>query len=169
MKLRLLKISSLVLVAAFLVGCTSDQILITLKASVAATEVLVASLEATGKIPPGTANMIITAIQGLPDAYQLTSAELASTDPAALKAAKIAGYFSTTLTALNALPPEAQLWARAVTDAINAFLGKLTPPPGLQAARTSPAMATGALAPINDRVFSLTERISKLEQKRLAR
>jgi hypothetical protein len=121
------------LAMVLLVGCTQGQILASLEASVAATEVLVAALQVAGKISPTVADEIETAIAGLPAAYQETAAELASSDNAATMAAKITGYYSSTIAALRTLPPDAQVYASAISASIQAFLSHLTP---AQAARS---------------------------------
>ena len=130
---NMLTIVALAMVA--LMGCTQNQILATLEASVAATESLVASLQIAGKLNPTVADAIENAIADLPAAYRETAAELASSDNAAVKAAKVTGYYSATIVALRMLPPEAQIYATAISTSIQAFLL------GLQ-----PAQATGALA-----------------------
>ena len=109
-------------------GCTGSDILLTLEASVAASEILVASLATAGKIPAADATPIEAAIADVPAAYTQTSTELASSDAPAVKTLKITAYFANALQKLNALPPEAQVYAIPVTQAINAFLNAINPP-----------------------------------------
>ena len=106
-------------------GCppaTPSSTLTALEASVAAAEVVVATLAATGKIDMGTAVMIEAAIAPLPGVFQETVAEMSSMDTDAMKAIKITGYFEPVLKSLNALPPTAQVWVTAVVSSIRAFL-----------------------------------------------
>ncbi|MGA2500307.1 MAG: hypothetical protein ABSH20_21405 [Tepidisphaeraceae bacterium] len=108
-------------------ACTQTEVLTTLEASVTATEAVVTALSIAGKIDPNTAGLIESAIADLPDAYSQTATELASSDSPAVKAAKIAGYYAATVSKLNALPPQAQLWASAISAAIQTFLETLGP------------------------------------------
>jgi hypothetical protein len=110
-------------------GCTGSDILLTLEASVAASEILVASLATADKIPATDATLIENAIATVPAAYTQTTTELASSDTPSVKALKIAAYFANSLQALNALPASAQVYAIPVTQAINAFLNAINPPP----------------------------------------
>jgi hypothetical protein len=134
MKTNAIMLTIAALAMALLVGCTQAQVLASLEASVAATETLVASLEVAGKISPATADEIETAIADLPAAFQETAAELSSSDSAAARAVKIAEYYSATIVALQALPPEAQVYASAISASIQAFLSALQP---AQATRSS--------------------------------
>ena len=158
--------ASLLLPCLFMGGCSQNETLAALEGSVAATEVLVATLSATGKITPAVAVQISHAIEGLPDAFQKTVAELSTLDAPALKATKIVSYYTYTLSALNSLPPEAQVWTNAVVAAINAFLrpyqptGKLM----LSAARTSPAADVARLDKIRGRVVEVTEKVALLQR-----
>jgi len=104
MKFNAIMLTIVALAMALLVGCTQEQVLTSLEASVAATETLVAALEVTGRISPGIADEIENAIADLPAAFRETAAELSSSDSAAARAAKIAGYYSATVVALKALP-----------------------------------------------------------------
>jgi len=132
MTTKVLKLTVTALAMAFLIACTQNQILATLEASVAATETLVATLQVAGKIDPAVANEIENAIAGLPAAYRQTAAELSSLDADAAKAVKIASYYASTVAALQVLPPEAQIYAAAVSASIQAFLSDL---PQTRAAR----------------------------------
>jgi hypothetical protein len=127
MKKNAKKLVIVALAMVLLVGCSQSQILASLESSVAATEVLVVTLQAAGKISPTVADEIENAIAGLPAAYRETAAELSSSDNAATMAAKITGYYSSTIVALRALPPEAQLYASAISASIQAFLSGLPP------------------------------------------
>lgn len=127
MKTNANKLTIVALAMVMLVGCTQNQILALLEASVTATEVVVAMLEATGKISPTIAGDIENAIDGLPAAYQQTAAELASSDDAATKVAKVTAYYTATLASLNGLPPQAQIYAEAISASIQAFLSGLHP------------------------------------------
>jgi hypothetical protein len=127
MKTNAIMLTIVTLAMALLIACTQNQVLASLEASVTATETLVASLEVAGKISPSIADEIETAIADLPDAYRETAAELSSSDSAAARAAKIAGYYSATIVALKALPPEAQVYASAISASIQAFLSALQP------------------------------------------
>lgn len=133
MKAKGLKLTAAALAMALLMGCTQNQVLATLQASVAATETLVAALQVSGKIDAGVASEIENAIAALPQAYQETTAELASSDADALKSVKIAGYYATTIAALNALPPDAQAYTAAVAASIQAFLADLPQTTGTRA------------------------------------
>jgi len=110
-----------------LAGCSQQQVLASLEASVAATEALVATLQANGQMSPITAGEIESAIVDLPAAFRETAAELSSSDTAAAMAAKITGYYASTIVALKALPPEAQIYASAIAASIQAFLSGLPP------------------------------------------
>jgi len=125
MKNQGLKLTAAALAMAFLMGCTQSQILATLEASVAATETLVAALQVSGNIDPTIASEIENAIAALPAAYRETAAELASPDADGAKSVKIASYYAPTVAALNVLPPEAQVYASAISASIQAFLGDL--------------------------------------------
>lgn len=135
----MLKIAALAMLT--LAGCTQDQVLASLEASVAATETLVATLQASGKISPTTASEIENAVAGLPAAFRETTAELASSDSTAAKSAKIAGYYASTIVALQTLPPDAQAYASAISASIQAFLTSLTP------AQTERSAGPTALSP----------------------
>jgi hypothetical protein len=132
MKTNANKLTIVALAMVALMGCTPNQILATLEASVAATESLVASLQIAGKLSPTAANAIENAIAGLPAAYRETAAELASSDNAAVKAAKVTGYYTSTMVALKMLPPEAQTYATAISASIQAFLSGLQPAPAVR-------------------------------------
>lgn len=127
MKTNAFKLTIVALAMALLVGCTQNQILASLEATVAATEALVATLQVAGKISPTTADDIESAIAGLPAAYRETAAELASSDNAAVKVEKITEYYASTLAALRMLPPEARTYATAISVSIQAFLSGLRP------------------------------------------
>ena len=160
-----LQLATLILALLALFGCTSSQVLVTLEASVAATEALVASLAATGNMSPATAAEITAAIVGLPAAFQGTSAELATTDPAGIKYAKIALLYAPTLERLKVLPPAAQAIVSAVVSAIGNFLNSIAPTAGLKASSTSPALQVGNYKNLSTRIVDLTEKIA-LAQKR---
>jgi hypothetical protein len=134
MKTNAIMFTIVALAMVLLAGCTQNQVLVSLEASVAATETLVASLEVAGEISPAIAGEIENAIAGLPAAFQETAAELSSTDNAAAKATKIGAYYTATIVALQALPPEAQIYASAISASIQAFLSVLQP---AQATRSS--------------------------------
>ncbi len=159
MKTNSIKLIAVALAMALLVGCTQNQILASLEASVAATEVLVATLQMMGKISPKTADQIELAIAGLPAAYRETAAELASSDDAAAKVAKVAGYYSATLAALQALPPDAQIYAVAISESIQALLSGLRP---AQGARPMVAVAEPVKFDAR-RLNSIASRAFKLE------
>jgi ABC-type phosphate transport system permease subunit len=168
MKTKVFGIMAVATVLALLAGCGQNQILATLEASVSATEVLIGALEAGGKIPPSVATEIEDAIAQLPDAYQETTLELASTDSDAVKAVTIAGYYAATLAALQVVPEEAKAYAAAIAGSIEAFLSTLaqaqTP-----AAHTT-AQARGArkfdsqrLQAIANRAITLRARLAALK------
>ena len=145
MKNKAFKLTETILAMAFLMGCSQSQILLTLEASVAATEALVATLQQSGKIDPATANAIENAIAGLPAAFQDTAAELSSIDTQAIKTVKITGYYASTLLALKVLPAEAQAYTAAIVTSIQIFLSSL--PQTAQANRSlSPTNAKAATA-----------------------
>ena len=149
-------IASLALLLA-LAGCTSNQILITMEASVAAAELLVNTLP---NVPPEVRSGVSAAVAELPQAFQATATELASTDSAAVKAAKIGSYYATTLLKLKALPPAAQPYVTAIVAAINIFLDKLQPAAtALKASPTSPALQVSEYKHLGDRIFQLTEKV----------
>ena len=120
-----------------LAGCpgstpvTPDQALTALEASVAAAEVLVATLGATGTIPVATAAEITAALIPLPGIFHQTAQEMAGADSDVVKALKITEYFQPEIQALNSLPPAAQVWTNAVLSAIKAFLGFYAAPQGM--------------------------------------
>ena len=160
-----LQLATLILALLALFGCTSSQVLVTLEASVAATEALVVSLAATGNMSPVTAAQITAAIVGLPAAFQGTSDELATTDAAGVKYAKIALLYAPTLANLKVLPPAAQAIASAVVSAIGNFLKTLTPAQLLAGSGASPALQVGNYENLSSRIVDLTEKIA-LAQKR---
>jgi hypothetical protein len=163
MKTLPLKLTAVALAALMLVGCTPNQILVTLEASVAAAEVLVATLP---NIPPEVRAQVTAALVELPDAFQETSSELATTDAAGVKFAKITVFYAGTLLKLKALPAAAQPYVSAIVNAINSFLRALAPPAtALRASPTSPALRVGTYKNLSDRIVTLTERIA-LNQKR---
>ena len=122
---NMLKVVAPAMVA--LAGCSQNQVLASLEASVAATEALVVTLQATGKMSPATASEIESAIAGLPVAFRQTATELTSNDNTAEKALKISGYYASTIAALRMLPPDARVYATAITASIQAFLSGLRP------------------------------------------
>ncbi len=168
MKKKLFRIMAVVTVLALLSGCSQNQILATLEASVAATEVLVGALAVTGKIPPEIAVVITDAIAHLPAAYQRTTAELASADVGAVKAAKIAGYYAETLAALQATPADAKVYAVMIAGSIEAFLSALAQAPA-QTANTTAKAGTAAkldankLQAIDARAAALGQRLAALQ------
>ena len=168
MKFNAIMLTIVALAMALLAGCTQEQVLTSLEASVAATETLVATLEAAGRISPTIADEIENAIADLPAAFRETAAELSSSDSAALRAAKIAGYYSATVVALKALPPEAQVYASAISASIQAFLSRLQP------AQTTRALARDAksgsldakrVRAIATRATALGERLAELKAR----
>ncbi len=176
MIIRGFKLTAVALALAFLMGCTQNQILATLEASVAATETLVAALQVAGKIDPSIANEIENAIASLPAAFRETASELSSMDAEAAKAAKIASYYATTVAALQVLPPEAQTYASAISASIHAFLAGLPQTevprslaPGGTSAPASEATATKfdakRLNAIGSRAAVLEVRLEKLKAR----
>lgn len=168
MTTKVLKLTAAALALAFLMGCTQSQILATLEASVAATETLVAALQVAGNIDPAVANEIENAIAALPGAYRETAAELSSVDADATKAVKIASYYASTVAALQVLPPEAQVYAAAISASIEAFLSDL--PPAQPARSVSPAAKTtvtkfdaNQLNAISRRADALGVRLTELK------
>ncbi len=155
--MKISMIAPLVLCLA-LGGCSSNQILITLEASVAAAEVLVNTLP---NIPPDVRANVSAAVAELPQAFQLTARELDSTDSAGVKAAKITAYYADTLVRLKALPPAAQIYAVPIVNAINAFLKALYPvaTSKAMAGPTSPALQVSEYKHLGDRIFNVTEKI----------
>jgi len=127
-KLKLAPAGAAVLASMLiLTSCTQNEVLSTLQASVAATEILVASLEAGGKIPAGTTVILANAIVDLPEAYRQTVAELDNLkDDAALRAVKIASYFAPTVLRLNLLPADAQVYSAAIAASIRVFIDALS-------------------------------------------
>ena len=99
-----------------------DQALTALEASVAAAEVLVATLGATGVIPVATAAEITAALIPLPEAFRKTAQELASADSDVVKALTITDYFQPVVASLDSLPPQTKVWTGAVMSAMKVFL-----------------------------------------------
>ena len=172
MKAKIFKIMAAAAVAAMLAGCSQNQVLATLEASVAATEVVVEALAVSGRIPPEAAAAIEGAIAQLPDAYKQTTAELTSTDAAGVKAVKIAGYYAATLTALQGVPDSAKVYASAIADSISAFLSKLGQGQA-QMAHVASAKAQAVrfdakeLKDIDARASALGERLAALKAARV--
>ena len=156
MKTLTLKISAVALAAVMIVGCSSSQILVTLEASVAAAEVLINTLPG---IDPALRVSISAAISELPVAFQGTQAELATTDSAGVKFAKISVLYAGVLANLKALPPAAQVYVSAIVSAINIFLQAITPPAGLQTGRSSPALDVGSYKHLGDRISALSRKM----------
>ena len=156
---------AVLLVLAALAGCTQNETLATLEASVAATEALVASLQVAGKIPTNVAVAIETAIAPLPNAYIETAAELSSSDDVATQAIKISSYYASTITALNLLPSDAQVYAAAIQASIQAFLATIsTGQKQLSMARSSSAQAPSQAPTFNPKTLkSIAARAATLE------
>ena len=108
---------------------------------------------------------ISAALVGLPAAFQGTELELATTDAAGVKFAKISALYANTLVNLKALPPAAQAYVSAIVAAINIFLQAITPPAGLQAGQSSPALDVTNYKHLGDRIFALTERVGLAQQE----
>jgi hypothetical protein len=168
MKTKLFRIIAVATAMGLMAGCSQNQVLTTLEASVAATEVLVGALSVTGQIPPGIAMVITNAIAQLPAAYQQTTAELASTDADVIKAAKIAGYYAESLAALQAVPDDAKVYAVMIAGSIEAFLSSLAQAP-VQTANTTAQTRTAAkfdankLQAIDARAAALSVRLAALK------
>ena len=168
MKTKTFRIIAVAIAMVLMAGCSQNQILVTLEASVAATEVLVGALAVTGKIPPEIAVVITDAIAHLPGAYQQTTAELASTDVGAVKAAKIAGYYAETLAALQAVPDDAKVYAVMIGGSIEAFLSSLAQAQAQTAnttakARTAAKFDANQLQAIDARAAALGVRMAALK------
>ncbi len=162
MTIKVFNLTATALALAFLMGCTQNQILATLEASVAATETLVAALQVAGKIDTSVASEIESAIAGLPAAFRETASELSSMDAEAAKAAKIASYYASTVAALEVLPPEAQAYASAISASIHAFLSGL---PQTQATRS--LAPGGTFGPAPRTVADSGASATKFDAKRL--
>lgn len=170
MKINGLKLTAAALAMAILMGCTQSQILATLEASVAATETMVAALQIAGNIDPTVANEIENAIASLPTAYRETAAELSSVDADGTKSVKIASYYASTVSALQVLPPEAQIYAAAISASLQAFLSDL---PQTQGARSlAPAAKVTVtrfdakqLKTISQRADALGVRLAELKSR----
>ena len=162
-----MKLSMIALLIFCLVlgGCTSGQVLVTLETSVAATEALVVSLTVVGNIGPVTAAEITAAIVGLPKAFQQTSAELATTDAAAIKYAKIALYYAPTLESIKLLPPAAQVYASALVAAIQTFLDAIAPAAALSAGKTSKSLQVSQYHDLGNRISLLSSKIAAMQKK----
>jgi hypothetical protein len=168
MKTKLFRIIAVATAMVVMAGCSQSQILVTLEASVAATEVLVGTLAVTGKIPPDTAVAITGAIAQLPAAYQATTTELASTDSDAIKAVTIAGYYANTLASLQAVPADAQVYATMIAGSIEAFLSTLVQTQGQAVnmsakARTAAKLDANKLQAIHARAMVLGVRLAALQ------
>ena len=155
----------IILVMLALVACTPNQVLVTLEASVAATEALVVSLAATGNMDAATAAEITAAIVGLPAAFQGTATELSSTDSAALKYTKIALLYAPTIQRLQMLPPTAQAIVAALVSAIQTFLNAIQPTAALRALPYTPALQVDKYKNLGDRIFNLTDKIALMQRK----
>lgn len=168
MKTNTFRIMAVATAMAVLAGCSQNQVLATLEASVAATEVLVGALAVTGKIPPDVALAIEGAIAQLPDAYKQTAAELGSADADAVKAVKIAGYYAETLAALQVVPEDARAYAAAIAGSIEAFLSTLAQAPAQNAhtslkARAAERFDAKELQAIDARAAALGQRLAALK------
>ena len=168
MKTRVLKTMAAVAAMVVLAGCSQNQVLATLEASVAATETVVEALSVSGQIPPLAAAAITGAIAQLPAAYKQTTAELASADSNAVKAVKIAGYYAATLTALQGVPGPAKIYATAIVNSIEAFLTKLAEVSGQSGHAQARVQAASKLDPkelhaIDSRAEALGQRLAALQ------
>ena len=168
MRTKVLQIVAAVAAMAVMAGCSQNQVLAALEASVAATETVVEALSVSGQIPPLAASAIESAIGQLPEAYKQTTAELASTDSNAVKAVKIAGYFAGTLTALQGVPAPAKIYATAIVNSIEAFLTKLAGASG-QGGHAEARVQAGSkfdpkeLHTIDARAEALSQRLATLK------
>ena len=157
-------VAALAAMVMMLQGCSSNQVLAALQASVAAAEVLVAALESAGRIPAPMATQIEAAIADLPAAYQRTTEELGSEDDPAVKTVKIADYYAESLASLKALPPQAQTYTVAVTASVEAFLKAMQP--GAKDLRIAAARAVtrgpDTLGELQGRAAVLAQRIGQL-------
>lgn len=168
MKTKFFRIIAVATAMVFMAGCSQNQVLVTLEASVAATEALVGALAIAGEIAPGTAVEITGAIAQLPAAYQETTTELASADSDAVKAMTIAGYYANTLASLQAVPPDAQVYAAMIAGSIEAFLSTLAQTQAQAAqmnvkARTAAKLDAKKLQAIHARAAALGVRLAALQ------
>ena len=115
------RILALALVLA-LVGCTTNQVLATLDAAVIASELAVTALAANGQISQENAAIVMSALSPIPDAASQIVAELASTDPDAIKAGKVAAITAGVVAGLQGLPPNVQVYVQAALAAWQKFL-----------------------------------------------
>ena len=86
-----------------LTACSQSSVTLTLDLIVTAADAAVGVMQSTGQIPPGTATMITNYLGDLTTAVDFATTELASSDTAAVKAAKIAQEFA--MIAAPNLPP----------------------------------------------------------------
>ncbi len=160
------KLLSLTLLAA-LVGCTTNQVIVTLDVAVASTDALVLSLAASGQMDPVTSAQVVAALSPLPGVAQMIVAELSSADSDVVRAQKISAALEPVLARIQALPPTAAAITSACLAAWQAFLAAYPVP--ATAARVGGASSTKFSAKdlnrIGEKVFKLTEDTSKLDQK----
>lgn len=89
-----LSIAALLIAALALVGCGQSSVTLTLDLVVTAADAAVSALQATGQLPAGTATQITAYLGDVTKAVDAATAELATMDTVAEKAAKIAQAFA---------------------------------------------------------------------------
>ena len=131
-------------------GCSTGGLPTTLAViSDACTAVTIAIplLESSGVIPAGIGNIVLAYTGAVSDAASKSSAELLTTDTAAITATKITCYFANVaVPALGpTVGPEVQALVNAIASAVNLFVSQFTSPAAIKAikAGTVPALTMG--------------------------
>ena len=162
-----LSLSLILCLSLILGGCTTDQRLTTLEASIAASTVLFKTLQGSDPAHAAIYNDLVQATQNLPLAFEQTKEELATIDLDPIKYLKIAGYFSPTLTSISNLSPQAKVYADAVSQTILAFLAAINPPAlgGNVSARRVGNEGVGVSYKLPAKVSKAIEKLSQLAPK----
>lgn len=159
-------------ICLFLCAASCGNPTATLGAVVAAADAAVASLSATGNIPAADAVIAINYLTGVSTAAAEASAEMSSTDPAPVQAAKIAGYFASVRLAPNT-PADITAYVAAVNAAVQAFLAAYPAPAAAPAfaarsvARAKPLSAgqLKKLADIRAKALDLNVKLAALRHR----
>lgn len=121
---------STVLVAALILcACSVSQLSVSLSVlqdALASAPVIIPVLEATGEVPVGIGNIVLAFASAESTAASQASAELLTNDPAAVKSAKIIGYFAAVQLPPGVNSPQAQGIINAIEAAANLFLSQFT-------------------------------------------
>jgi hypothetical protein len=138
------KLSTVLIAALILCACSVSQLSVSLAVVSDATEaatLAVPILESTGVLPTGIGNIIIAYAQSVSTAASQSSAELLTSDSAAVKAEKITGFFANVaVPALGStVGPEVQAIVQAISSAVNLFLSQFNSPSAKLAIKTGVA------------------------------